>query len=450
MMGAGVTAFTVNAQQVTNKSFVFDGKNHTAKLPMEPSKKLVMPKKEKATTNTANKTTANPRWYSYFEDVDALNSGNLQNNVAVMPIWYDPTIRQTFTTGDDTINYLSACLFMDPIRFQLYNDVGLHNGEMQVSATDAYTVDSIRISGVYEENMNRPTSVVDTLILSIAPSTGRYALSKTAFPDVAPYLSSTQDTLYAFTPYNVDSFTKSVLSDVTTVNEIMWKVPLTDAMRDTGFNIQTLSFAVPGGLNVPAGNSFSIAVTFKSGDTWTPYVDNIEDFHRFMPLTSFIGSGQRMAYYYYTYNDRNNSNMMFSSDSSRYLPSVIIEAINTPDFRNEYHVFDAHILCPTCSTVGTPNPNSVKDVNATTVGDVYPNPAYNTITVPFTMTESANVNVVITNATGAKVASQNLGKYNANQRGTATFDVTGLSNGVYFYTVEANGQRVTKRFVVTH
>jgi hypothetical protein len=94
-------------------------------------------------------------------------------------------------------------------------------------------------------------------------------------------------------------------------------------------------------------------------------------------------------------------------------------------------------------------PGAVNDINVAQVGDAYPNPTNNVINIPFTMTETANVNVTVTNAVGATVVSQNLGKYNANQKGLATFSVTGFANGIYFYTVEANGVKTTKRFVIT-
>ncbi|HTN47248.1 MAG TPA: T9SS type A sorting domain-containing protein [Flavipsychrobacter sp.] len=99
---------------------------------------------------------------------------------------------------------------------------------------------------------------------------------------------------------------------------------------------------------------------------------------------------------------------------------------------------------------GTRQTVSVKDVYAAEVGNAYPNPANNTINIPFQMNEAANVNVVITNSVGATVTTKNVGNFGANQAGKAVIDVTSYANGVYFYTVEANGQRITKRFTVTH
>jgi hypothetical protein len=96
-------------------------------------------------------------------------------------------------------------------------------------------------------------------------------------------------------------------------------------------------------------------------------------------------------------------------------------------------------------------PLGVNDVNALSfVGNAYPNPAKTQVMIPFTTSEAAEVNVTIANTLGQTVKSTNAGKYTANQKGKVVFSVSDLSSGVYFYTVEANGQRITKRMVVTH
>jgi hypothetical protein len=41
-----------------------------------------------------------------------------------------------------------------------------------------------------------------------------------------------------------------------------------------------------------------------------------------------------------------------------------------------------------------------------------------------------------------------MGNFTAKQSGKATFDVSQLANGIYFYTIEANGQRLTKRVAI--
>jgi hypothetical protein len=83
-------------------------------------------------------------------------------------------------------------------------------------------------------------------------------------------------------------------------------------------------------------------------------------------------------------------------------------------------------------------------------GSVYPNPARNEFTVAFTTTETANVNVTVTNTIGQVVKAVNAGQNPAGVAGKTTINVADLTPGVYFCTIEANGQRSTKRIVVTH
>jgi hypothetical protein len=93
--------------------------------------------------------------------------------------------------------------------------------------------------------------------------------------------------------------------------------------------------------------------------------------------------------------------------------------------------------------VGINNLNLIKEL-----GDAYPNPATNMINVPFAVSSDANVTVSVTDVLGQTVMSQNFGKVSTNQSMTAKFNTSALGNGVYFYTVDADGQRLTKRVVV--
>lgn len=445
LLAAGAVGFSANAQQLQTKSPVFTGATNAAKLPVE--RMVNIPKRPAAAHIPGQKTTAAPRWYSYASDID-LFEGGLSG--FVIPTWFDSTIVQTFITGDGVINYSAASLTYDLSRFALYHDPTLHGGEMIVKATDTITVDSVRFAAVYEQNTSRPASVVDTLYISIAPSTGRYSLNKND-PDlafVAPYIPN-NDTLYAFTPFNVDSVNRAAFSDVAGINRIFWKEVLPTTARDTGFNDKIFTFAVPnGGLKMVGGNMFTVTVAFKSGDTWVTNVTNINDRHRWMLITAAKTNGTGgalMPYHYYDLNDRNTSGLMFSTDTTRFLPSVIIEGINTIDFRYEFHNIDVHVACATCL------PLSINDVaTLSNVSEVYPNPATDKATIGFTLKDAANVNVTVSNSIGQVVKTQSLGKYNANQQGGARIDVSNLSNGVYFVTVNANGQNVTKRLIVAH
>jgi len=223
---------------------------------------------------------------------------------------------------------------------------------------------------------------------------------------------------------------------------------LTDADRDTiksdgSITLKNKVYAVPGGgLTIPAGQRFAITATFKSGDTWTKNVDSVNMYHHLMPVAGFAAGNAAMPYYYYDFTDRSMASLMFSSDSSQYSPAVFIETWNTLQFSYEFLSMGGHVVCPGCFKLDVANNvSSVKSVTAV------PNPATSQVNIKFSMNNAADVKVSVANTMGQVVASQNI---NNATEGNATFSTANLANGVYIYTLEANGQRQTGRFVVAH
>jgi len=216
--------------------------------------------------NTANKTTAAPRWYSYFNDIDnIIGAGTLPANLYPIPMWFDSTIREVFSTGMGTIKYSSAALVIDPVRFDGFNDPAFHYGEMYVGASYSYTVDSVRILGVYAQGYKGSATAVDTLIVSVIP-TNYYRYAVKTDPNniwAAAYLPAGKDTLFG-SSVQADSINRTARG----TGVISWKYPLPVSMRDTSGNVKVVNLAVPsGGLSVPASSRFAVTVTFKSGDT---------------------------------------------------------------------------------------------------------------------------------------------------------------------------------------
>lgn len=405
-------------------------------------------------SRSAHKTTASdPRWYVPYDIIDALNSGALDQNRSFVPIWFDSTVRQRFTTGMGTINYISLAQIIDPIGApnQMFNDPSFANQNiMTVQNFNSYTVDSVIIVGAYVKVQSRPTSVVDTLIFSVAPSTGSGFFRKATSNWITNYTS--QDSLVVFTPRAVDSANRAAFSEVGsgTGDRRFWKVPLTDAERDTvntqnnTITVRTRTFAVPnGGLQVPAGARVAMTVTFKSGDTWTPNVDSFNSRHHYRPQTAAAGASTRMVYNFYApLTDRNHSSLMFSTDTSFYGASYAIEGTNTIDFRYEHHAMGVHVVCPTCWVLDVKNTEGLLEK-----GGAYPNPAVTYVKIPFQLSAAANVNVTLTNAVGQVVRSERVENTTS---GEVTFNTANLTNGLYLYTIEANGQRTTGRVTVAH
>jgi hypothetical protein len=434
------------------------GANAQNALPIGGGLKQAIPTHQIANgpTGVLGKSTAGgSRWYDHMATVDIFNGGVM--STSLMPIWFDSTVMQNFTTGLSNINFISAAQIIDPIYYTLFNDPNIFSPtDIRVSPSDAYQVDSVSVSCAYVKNLNRSANIVDTLILSVSPSTYSYywATAASGDPDdawVNSYVPNAGDTIRGFTILNVDSINRASLNP----GVVMWKVPMGDAMRQedsAGFvDIQTFDFPVmvngnPGVVDIPANRGIAITVTFKSGDVVpVPNVDTFSEYHNFSLFEGeALGDGQLMPYYYYTQSDRNMSNLMFSTDTTRYIPSVFIEGWNTADFRQEFHAIAAHVVCATCNPLDVASTKSnVSQVVA------YPNPANNEVNIAFTTAQSGKVNVSVTNAVGQVMSNQTINAV-AGQNNKTAVSTANMASGVYFYTIEANGQRTTNRFVVSH
>ena len=82
------------------------------------------------------------------------------------------------------------------------------------------------------------------------------------------------------------------------------------------------------------------------------------------------------------------------------------------------------------------------------VFNAYPNPATSNVTIQYDLvgcTASANPRIVITSLVGNKVFTQPI----SNANGKTSIDISNLVAGIYFYSLEVNGQIVsTKKLIV--
>lgn len=415
-------------------------------------------------TPTAKSTASGSRWYDHAAAVDVFNGGVME--FRLLPIWFDSTVLQNFNTGLGKINYISVAQIIDPIYFTLWSDPNIFTdpNTIQIMPYSTYKVDSISFSGAYVKNTNRSVNIVDTLILSVSASststTNQYSYyygasgMGTDYTWVDTYVPNAGDTIKGFTIHRNNTDVVNRASNVG--GRVMWKIPLDSSMRqeDSAGFVDIVTFTVPvevngvpGVVDIPAGYGVAMTVTFKSGDVVVPNTDTFSEYHNFMLWSGeALGAGQIMPYYYYTMADRNSSNLMFSDNDSAYYPSIFIEGWNAATFSREFHSMQAHVVCDDCPLL------SVKNINNNLLETVtlFPNPADNEVNVNFTMSNDATAKVYITNAMGQLIASQNVNDVKAKKTSTVKFSTANMASGIYFYTVEANGQRKTDRFVVTH
>jgi hypothetical protein len=94
--------------------------------------------------------------------------------------------------------------------------------------------------------------------------------------------------------------------------------------------------------------------------------------------------------------------------------------------------------------------SGLNDANAQTAANMnmYPNPAVNTTSVNYTLNQSGNVTLKVTDLMGRTVLTMNEGNQNAGISYKANVDVSSLNNGTYFCTLYVNGAKSTSKFVV--
>lgn len=399
----------------------------------------------------AKTTASTPRWYNPYDIINALNGGSMDNNRSFVPIWFDSTMFIKYSNNPtlSAVNFASMAQVIDPIGAdnQMFNDASFNNtNTMWVKNFNQYTVDSVEVNVAYVKNKNRPTNVVDTLILAVAPQTGSNYYVKSTSAWIGDYIPADKDTMFTFRP-DADSVRRTINHP----DRKVWTELLTDADRDTintqnnTITTRTWRFAVPGGLNVPAGSRVSFSVAFKSGDTWAKnsQTDSLQGHHNFRVLSSEVADNGKISYDFYgPLKDRNHSSLMFTTDTGRYSVSYPLENVNTTSFGFEHHRMGILVSCPSCWVL------DVKNTEGLLVkGGAYPNPAVSFVNVPFELTNASDVNISLTNTMGQVVMSQQV----ANQAtGEVTFNTSALTNGMYLYTIEVNGQRTTGRFTVAH
>jgi len=440
----------------------------------------------------AKKTSVGaPRWYSYYYTVDQLLGGTFTGSSSLyiqIPIWNDSAVTQLYYDGTryyyGAINFCGIGQVIDPIHFQSYRDTDLLNAMygltsgagqlLQVTDTSEYRVDSVRLQAGYIR-ISSKDSVVDTLILSVAPCNHAYVYGMTEWPMVSNIDLGTDTALVGFAPIAVDSDMRAANTEVPAYPEKKWKVLLHKSDGDTLFSvggvpgydsIKTFTYAVPGsGVKIPAGYDFVITATFKSGEPAVnirPGIDSFNEYNHWMPVSGYEYArpgGGYMTYWYNQYNDQNSSNMLFPKKTSYYEPTIYVQAHNTnKNFDYQYHNIQAFITCPTCPSItdapadksfhhlgGITAVNNVKNIIGSVVA--YPNPANTQLGIPFTLKQSEHVKIYLTNTIGQIVAIQNLGNVVS---GRVEFNVSGFNSGIYFYTLEAGAEKATGRIAIVH
>jgi len=449
LFAAGVVTVSANAQQLQKTAAPYRGVNRAVATPIaDNSFNMTTP----ATTTGKNKTTlGGSRWYNYvdllitFGSDPSTNFGRSfmtnQKELAFFGASANPNYDTTFLT--------SAGVILDPSTAK-FNDLGLVpviGNQIGVSSTNAYTVDSVRFYGEYRRNSAKP-NVVDTLRIAITGgAVGSANLPSYRFTgmmanfgyDTVKFVTLNHDTVK-----NIARGTGVVVKDV-----YLTAASLTDT-AGPGSNFEGLNVwsVATGGISVPANGVVGASVTFISGDVTVGNWDTVQTANgtKINHLSAWFFTEKNKQFQTYTPGDWNvglsKYNDYYEPIGSGWRGLYVPSYAYTAPVWHENLPMDFKITCATCMTLSQ---LSVDDVNSNiTKVNAYPNPANTEIKIAFALKNATTATVNITNAVGQVLASEKTKNNNV------TFSTANLANGIYFYTVESNGQKVTNRFVVAH
>lgn len=429
-------------------------------------------------TNPAAKTTAGgSRYYNYaFDYVDTaqkIASGgvNGMENFTVL-MWNDTNMIYQFTgttPGSRHINLVSVASIFDP-HANSFNDSTYFEGLMKLTSGDAYVIDSVMFFGKYEFNPAK-TTVVDTLRLSFVKGNGGSEASDDIFGG-----GGTSGGHYGSISF-LDLHYDSVLNIAR--HGMTWGTPSGNVkdiyLDNTSWGDTTAQgtmihrVALPTALSVSAGGFAGMSWTFISGDparSTSPTAPTGGDtvirangttkFNNYQPFIACLADLSSDALQFPPFDATDHNAGYYKSLpsaangwSETYVPQWAWSSSGGSGASSyQYPNVTWHVTCSTCGVItNNPSSSNVKTVQTISTVNAFPNPAVNQLSVPFTLSQSANVTVTLTNMVGQVVAAQNMGNVAS---GTAVINTAAIPNGVYFYTVIANNERNTGRVVVAH
>jgi len=404
---------------------------------------------------SAHKNTVGGSRWLFPIDVAEAYTGNMDANRFVYLMGYDTTYLQNFTSGASPVNYVAFGQFFDPIYSEGFNTVDPNfftENDIRITLGNDYTVDSVFFPAAYMEG-GKYNSGIDTLIISAAP----VAYNDETFRPRTTYQANVGD--YEKVAENDSNLLIQLMPSLNKTTRglnatgaMTWKIALQDTLRkpktSTGsYPTRNYWFPVNNGtpLNIPKGNGFAFSVTFKPGVAQlSPNADSAVDYNYMMFLAKGSTTNGLSPYYRYSYSDRNMSYLLHYASlhtNGNWISPVELELYNGGRVTQEFILTGAKVTCATCQTL------NIKDVdNAFKVAKAYPNPANGEIRVPFILNINSDVKVSLVNAMGQVVKSQNFKNVN---NAVAVFNTADLANGMYLYTVEANGQRESGRITVS-
>ena len=451
LIAAGLIVGNAGAQE--SKSLVFTGQGNlqnNISSYAHPTKNVAAAKHH----TRAAKTTGGPYsdWFDYWDENATMTSAGYYFNVAA-----DSNI---VDAGNNIFTHGLGMSF-DPTDYRYYNygslgatgtdattgdNLGIN--DPLITNSDAYVCDSFFVLGTYIRNDNTVTDslIIELFVTDTSSTDGSFLLHFNASADGSLFSS---DSAPRFADVWYDNPNNDTWAGITLAQKQRYAIALNAAyIADTdvnGANLNLIALSTP--FNVPAGQKIVSFVHFKGATTYP------------------LGTASSAANYYHLFAgdpDGAGTPPMQNPVGTNGSYQCGLAATNQNRFSDTAFAFDGHnMLIPSvayASATGFDVPQcafhltyssttGVTNVKTVTTSRAYPNPATSELAIAFGTSVAANVTVTLSNTLGQVVRTQTLTN---TVNGNVTFNVANLADGVYFYTINANGERTTNRVVVAH
>ncbi len=193
------------------------------------------------------------------------------------------------------------------------------------------------------------------------------------------------------------------------------------------FNVAYCGYTV----STPENDQLEVMVSGDCGTTWTDVYNKAGNTLKTIPpqTAQFVPSGPTQW-----------RNETVSLNSYVGLNSVLVKFKGTSAYGNNLYVDNVNIngLSPTTGISVSDMPNSLS---------IYPNPITNKADIDFNLTKVSEVSIVMYNLLGETVFSNLLGEMNQGSH-SIKLDAQNLNSGIYFITLNAGNNKITKKVVI--
>lgn len=378
--------------------------------------------------------TVNSRWYNY-----AFSSGNSFSQTNMNVLFPDTSILMTSGNESSRPNIHGLMNIIDPSSFLYNNNFNNSSDEIKIYEHMAYSLDEVGIYGWYYRELD-DANVVDTLVFEIIYDRPTFLFGDMPFLFFVDNISQFKTDSMFVTTHPIDIATGRLY----TWNKLVMKQPMTTEDTITNFfGYNYISSVLETPLNIDAGSILGVAAYFKPGYSWTPHIDTLFKKNYFVFFSNEENGPE--TYPLYGKHDYNQSDIVTSLERydqndqwyGMFSPSFIFNA----GYSYENHWVEAKLTIQDFS-IDEHNGN-IKSISQ------FPNPANEILNIEFELNNSTDeVELILSDLVGKQFLVEKFkGNKGMNQH---QINLSGVSNGIYLYSIRADGAEATKKFVVSN